>query len=247
MSGQHSNSTKRALCDALEALSSSSSLPTEKRRQALPHLYRHAVALAEERAVGLPGTAHDELVSTVGERVAIALERLDTGTPPAQQAAYLDGQLHHALADAGRNADPLGRGPRALRRHYEEACEAVAQANGALPASWERSEILDEVVGTGKPVLRLLVGQGVGPDEAAARLGGAGNARDDDPAEAVVLASVRHQVARAIASHPDRAVREYLFKVAAGLSARRPKDFHARLGPTLPGLIGDLLLEKNRG
>jgi hypothetical protein len=247
VSSHRSKATKRALCDTLEALSCSDDPPAQKRYQVLPDLYDHAMALATEKAQGLPGTARDELVSSLGERVAVALERLETEAPPAQQATYLDGVLRHALADAGRGVDPLGRGPRTMRRRYETTCEAVAQANGALPAQQERYEILDEIVGPGKPVLRLLVGQGMGPDEAAAHLGGAGSAQPDDPAEQVARASVRHQIAKAIAAHPDRAVREYLFKVAAGLTARRPSDFHARLGRALPELIGDLLLERDCG
>jgi hypothetical protein len=112
---QHcSKATKRALCDTLEAVSRSGDPPARKRERILPHLYSHAMAVAKEKAQGLPAVARDELVSAVGERVAVALERLEMGAPPAQQATYLDRVLHHALADAGRSADPLGRGPRKL-------------------------------------------------------------------------------------------------------------------------------------
>lgn len=210
----------------------------------MPVLWQHAQALAAERASGLPATAHDELVSSVGERVALAIGRLDWSAPPAQQAAYLDSQLHHALADAGRAADHLGRGPRALRRRYEARCEAMAQANGSLPALAERQEVLDDLVGTGKPVLRLLVGQGMSPEEAVVRVSSPGHDLSEDPAEIVTLAATRRQVARAIAAHPDREVRKFLFNVAAGLSARRPRDFQRRLGPTLPQVIGALLEER---
>lgn len=241
-----SNATKHALCDALEEVSASGDPPERKRDRVLPHLYKHAVTLAEEKAVGLAPTAREDLVSAVGERAATALERLETEAPPAQQAAYLDRVLHHALADAGRSADPLGRGPRRLRRQYEARCEAASRSCGGAVPKQAQDEILDEIVGQGKPALRLMVGHGMPPGEAAACLGSGGD-QARDPAETVVLASVRHQVARAIAAHPDPAVREYLFMVAAGLSAKRPKHFHARLGPALPELIGDLLMEKNCG
>lgn len=240
--------TKRVLCDTLEALfTDEGPPPDEKKRLVLPYVYRHAVALAEERSRGLPSAAHDELVSSVGERAAIVVQRLDTTVPPAQQATFIDGQLHHALADAGRAADPLGRGPRTLRRRFEAACEARAQSNGALPALAEREDVLDEIVGPEKPALRLLVGHGVTPDEAVAHVSGRCEQEASDPGEAVVVAAARHQIAKAIAAHPDRGVREYLFKVAAGLTARRPADFQARLGPTIPALIGAWFLEENCG
>ena len=244
---QSPKATKRALCNVLEALAGENVPPNEKHQKALPHLYRHAVALAEERSRWLPGTAHDELVSSVGERVVAALGRLDWSTPPAQQATFLDGQIHHALADAGRAADRLGRGPRALRRRYEATCETMAQANGALPAFAAQQEVLDDLVGPAKPVLRLLVGQGMAPEEAVARTSSIGHSASEDPAEVVATASAQRQIAKAIAAHPDQAVREYLFRVATGLSARRPRDFHARLGPTIPELISSLLLKEHCG
>ena|GEM_PF-4302268 len=239
--------TKRVLCDTLEHLASSGLPETAKRREVLPVLWRHAVALAKERAADLPGTAHDELVSTLGERVVTALDRLDLCAPPAQQAAYLDRLLHHALADAGRNLDPFGRGPRALRRRYEAALEDAAQARGALPTTSEQDQLLDDVVGGEHPVLRLIVGAGMGPDEAVAHVTRAGEpGPDDDPASTVVVTMARRQIARAIADHPDEAVREYLAKVAAGLKARRPTNFHRRLGPALPALVASLVIDEAR-
>ena len=217
-----------------------------KRADILPYLYSHAIALAEERAEGLPGTAHDELISAVGERAVIGLQKLDAGAPPAQQATYLDRLLHHALVDACRKLDPLGRGPRALRRHYEARVEAVTQARGALPRTRELDQILDDVVGAGRPALRLLVGTGMGPAEAVEHLVGNGD-RGDDPGEAAVVAISRRHIAKAIAAHPDEEVRAYLFKVAQGLAARKPADFQHRLGPTLPALILSLVIDDVRG
>ena len=240
--------TKRALCDTLERLSFYDGPGDAKRAEILPDLYRHAVTLAEERAQSLPGTAHDELVSAVGERALIGLGKLDVDAPSAQQAAYLDRLLHHALADACRALDPLGRGPRVLRRRYEARVEAVTQASGALPGTCELDHILDDVVGTRRPTLRLIVGTGMGPAEAVTRVTRADEDNyGGDPAEAVAVAMARRQVAKAIAAHPDEAIREYLSKVAAGLAARRPADFHRRLGPTLPALIASLVLDGARG
>lgn len=240
-----SASTKRQLCDTVEALSLSGKPDDERRAELLPAVYRHAIALAEERAAGLPGLARDELVSTLGERVTVALRRLDLGTPPAQQAAYLDRLLHHALADACRSLDPLGRGPRALRRRYQEALEERAQAIGSVPATPERNQILDEVVGQAPPALRLVVGHGMHPAGAAARVTGSDGAVErSHPGETVVTAMIRRKIAKVIAAHPDAAVREYLFKVAAGAAARRPADFDNRLGPTLPRLLAALVAEQ---
>ena len=237
--------TKRALCDLLEKLSFSEGPGDAKRAEILPYLYRHAVALAEERAANLPGAAHDELVSAVGERALVGLGKLDIDAPSAQQAAYLDRVLHHALADACRALDPLGRGPRVLRRSYEARVEAFAQTRGALPGTRELDRILDDVVGKRRPTLRLIVGTGMSPAEAVTRVA---RADEDncagDPAEAVAVAMARRQVAEAIARHPDQTVREYLAKVAAGLTARRPADFDRRLGPTLPTLIASLVLDE---
>ncbi|HLI31147.1 MAG TPA: hypothetical protein VKU89_00195, partial [Solirubrobacteraceae bacterium] len=203
--------------------------------------YEHALALAEERANALPGSARDELASTVGERVAVAMERLDMSLPPAQQATYLDRLLRHALADASRSLDPLGRGPRSLRRRYEAALEAKAQKDGRLPGSAEQERVLDELVGARQPALRLLVGAGMHPAEAVSHMTRAAEASTaDDAGEVVATAMARRQIAKAIASHPDAAVREYLFKVAAGMSARKPADFRRRLGPALPALIASL-------
>jgi hypothetical protein len=242
--GPRSARTKRALCDTLERLSFTGSPDDAKRDEILPVLYRHAVAMAEERAEELPGTVHNELISTLGERAVVGLKKLDIHAPPAQQAAYLDRLLHHALADACRNLDPLGRGPRALRRRYEARVEASAQARGALPGTPEQDRILDDVVGRGRPTLRLLVGTGMVPAEAVARVTRAGEpTRDNDPAETVVVAMARREIARAIARHPDRVVREYLFNVAAGLNAKKPTGFHQRLGPTLPALLASLVLD----
>lgn len=175
------------------------------------------------------------------------MERLDICTPPAQQAAYLDRLLHHAPSDACRNLDPLGRGPRALRRRYEAALEEAAQNGGALPTTPEQDRILDDVVGKGRPMLRLLVGTGMGPAEAVARATRADEpALDEDPASTVMVAMARRQIARAIADHPDEAVREYLLKVAAGLKVRKPTNFHSRLGSTLPALVSSLVLDGAR-
>lgn len=239
--------TKRALCDILEVLSKESAPPDEHRRRVLPVLWQHAKALTEERAQGLPPSARDEIVSTAGERVTVALQRLDLSAPPAQQATFLDAQLHHALADAGRASDPLGRGPRTLRRRYEATCEALAQAHGAMPALAERQEVLDELVGPDKPVLRLLVGQGMSPDVAVAYVDNTVRAVADDPCEIVSKQAVRRQLAKAIADHPDREVRQFLFSVAAGISTRQPRNFYSRLGPALPQVIGSLLLEEPCG
>jgi hypothetical protein len=234
--------TKRALCDTLEALSSEEAPPAAKRAAVLPVLYVQALALAEERASGLPGSAHDELASSVGERAAIAIDRLDLALPPAQQATYLDRLLRHALADASRNLDPLGRGPRSLRRRYEAALEAKAQQDGHLPGTAEKDKVLDELVGNRQPTLRLLVGSGVHPAEAVVHVTRANETNaGDDTGEVVTTAMARRQIAKAIASHPDKGVREYLFKVATGMSARKPADFHRRLGPTLPALIASLV------
>jgi len=234
--------TKRALCDTLEALSLEEASPQSKKEALLPVLYEHALALAEERASGLPGTARDELASTVGERVAIAIEKLDLALPPAQQATYLDRLLRHALADASRNLDPLGRGPRSLRRRYEAVLEAKAQQDGHLPGTADQERLLDELVGNKQPTLRLLVGAGMHPAEAVSHVTRADQTNPgDDAGELVATAMARRQIARAIASHPDKAVREYLFKVATGISARKPADFNRRLGPTLPSLIASLV------
>lgn len=236
--------TKRALCDTVERLSLSDQPGDAKRAEILPDLYRHAVTLAEERAQNLPGVTHDELVSAVGERTVIGLAKLDMEAPPAQQAAYLDRLLHHALADACRNLDPLGRGPRALRRRYEAKVEAVTQTCGTLPGTPQLGRILDDVVGAGRPTLRLMVGAGMSPAEAVTRVTRADQENyGGDPAEAVALATARRQIASAIAAHPDPAVRVYLSKVATGLPARRPADFHRRLGHTLPTLIASLVMD----
>jgi hypothetical protein len=225
----------------LEELSFSEAPAVAKRASVLPVLYDHALALAEQRATGLPGSARDELISTVGERVAIAIERLDLSLPPAQQATYLDRLLQHALADASRNLDPLGRGPRSLRRRYEAALEEKAQQDGRLPGAAEQAQVLDEIVGHEQPTLRLLVGAGMGPAEAVSHVTRADQAYASDAGEAATTALARHQIAKAIAAHPDKAVREYLFKVATGIAARKPADFHRRLGPDLPALIASLL------
>jgi hypothetical protein len=116
-----------------------------------------------------------------------------------------------------------------------------------LLALAEREDVLDEIVGPEKPALRLLVGHGVTPDEAVAHVSSRCEQETSDPGEAVVVAAARHQIAQAIAAHPDRGIREYLFKVAAGLAARRPANFQARLGSTIPALIGAWFLEENYG
>lgn len=235
--------TKAALCDTLERLSKDGAPDHEKRDEILPALYRHAVALAEESAASLPQVARDELVSTLGERAALGLGKLDLKAPPAQQAAYLDRVLHHALADACRAVDPLGRGPRTLRKRYEDLVEERAKQDGSMPAPSERSRILDEVASKCRPILKLIVSSGMSPEEAVTH-----SVRPTtpewcgDPADTVSVAAARRQIARAIAEHPDQAVREYLFEVAAGMKAREPADFHRRLGPTLPALIASLAM-----
>jgi hypothetical protein len=231
------------LCDTLERLSKDGAPDHEKRDEILPVLYRHAVALAEERASNLPQVARDELVSTLGERAAVGLGKLDLDAPPAQQAAYLDKLLHHALADACRSLDPLGRGPRTLRKHYEDILEEAAKKRGSMPSSAERSRILEEVASKCRPVLKLIVSSGMCPDEAVAY-----STRPvppewcTDPADLISVAAARRQIAKAIANHPDEDVREYLFGVAAGMKASKPADFHRRLGPTLPALIASLAM-----
>lgn len=239
---QHWSKAKRRLCDVIEEVSTASVGDDEKLEVILPALLAYARALAEQRDTELPGSTLDELVSTLGERCAVAVGRLDLTAPPAQQVTYLDSTLRHGLADACRNLDPLGRGPRQLRQHYEAALEAHVDANREIPDHARRSRILDDVVGDGaKPALRLLVGHGMTPSEAvgrvtAAPLGG------EDPAEVVVAEAVRARIAEAIASHPDDDVRDYLYKVAAGVSVRRPVGFYDRLGPTLPALLSSLLI-----
>lgn len=243
--GPRSGSTKRVLADTVEALSGSRMDPDHKREVLLPVVYRHARTLAEERAATLPGTAHDELVSEAGERAAVALRRLDLDSPPAQQVAYVDRLLRHAVSDACRTLDPLGRGPRGLRRQFESAMEERAQRSGSEPGQVERDAVLDRVVGTGRPVLRMIVGHGMTPDTSVAAFAGAGAPGDSaDPAEITVLNMARSRINIAIDSHPDPEVREYLSKVADGLRARRPSNFHRRLGPTLPQLLASLLLEE---
>ena len=214
----------------------------EKLEAILPALLAYARALAEQRDAELPGSTLDELVSTLGERCAIAVGRLDLSARPAQQVTYLDSTLRHGLADACRNLDPLGRGPRQLRRHYEAALEAHVDANREIPDHASRTRILDDVVGDdAKPALRLLVGHGMTPSEAVGQITTAPLA-GEDPAELVIAKTVRRRIAEAIASHPDDDVRDYLYKVAAGVSARRPVAFRTRLGPTLPALLSSLLI-----
>ena len=237
----HPSPEKRRLCDVVEEMSCSDLDDETKLERILPPLHRYAEALSEERAAELPGTTFDELVSTLGERCVSALERLDLRMPPAQQVTYLHSTLQYALADACRNLDPLGRGPRRLRRRLEAVVDAHASAHGTPPDVAERERMLGEVVGDGaKPTLRLLVGYGMTPAEAVRCM--TEPAAVEDPADTVVASLVRRQIAQAVASHPDRAVREYLYKVAAGISARRPADFRGRLGPTLPALLAALLL-----
>jgi len=214
----------------------------EKLEAILPALLAYARSLAERRDAQLPGSTLDELTSTLGERCALAVGRLDLTAPPAQQVTYLDSALRHALADACRNLDPLGRGPRKLRQHYEAALEAHVGTNREIPDAAKRARILDEVVGEdAKPALRLLVGHGMTPSEAVGQITTA-PLTQEDPAELVVARAARRQIAEAIASHPDDTIRDYLYKVASGVSTRRPAAFRTRLGPTLPALLSALLL-----
>jgi len=239
---QHWSKAKRRLCDVIEEVSVASVADDVKLETILPALLAYARALAEQRDAELPGSTLDELVSTLGERCAIAAGRLDLTAPPAQQVTYLDSTLRHGLADACRNLDPLGRGPRRLRQRYEAALEAHAELNQEPPDPASREQILDDVVGVAaKPALRLLVGHGMTPPEAVGRITTA-PLTGEDPAETVVAEAVRARIAEAIASHPDDDVRDYLHKVAAGVSASRPVGFHDRLGPTLPALLLSLLI-----
>lgn len=236
----HWAKAKRRLCDVVEEMSYSDRDDHEKLEAILPALLAYARALAEGRDARLAGTTLDELVSTLGERCAVAVRRLDLSAPPARQVTYLDSALRHGLADACRNLDPLGRGVRTLRRIYEAKFESHVEVNKAIPGPRQQARLLDDVVGEdAKPALRLLVGQGISPSEAAGHI--VPLATPEDPAEVVIAKSARRQIAAAIASHPDD-VRDYLYKVAAGVSARRPAGFHARLGPTLPALLSSLLL-----
>lgn len=236
-----SSPAKRRLCDVVEEMSLLDLSAAEKRERILPALHGYAQALAEQRAANLPGTTIDELVSTLGERCAAASRQLDLDAPPARQVTYLDSVLRHGLADACRNLDPLGRGPRRLRRRFEAAVEDHFDGHRALPSVKDRSSMLDTVVGSdAKPALKLLVGHGMSPDEAAGHM--ADSSPADDPGDMVAAKLLRRQIAKAIEAHPDRAIREYLFKVADGINARQPDRFHDRLGPTLPALLAELLL-----
>lgn len=238
---QHWSRAKRRLCDVIEEMSCSDLEPEKKLEEILPVLLAYARALAEGRDADLAGETLDELVSTLGERCALVAGRLDLSAPPAQQVTYLDSALRHGLADACRNLDPLGRGPRKLRRIFEAELEVHVECNGESPSPQQQSKMLDDVVGEGaKPALRLLVGHGMPPAEAAWRI--SPSSAPEDPAETVVAKTIRSQIAAAIASHPDRDVRDYLYKVAAGVAARRPAGFHSRLGPALPALLSSLLL-----
>lgn len=231
-----SASTKRRLADAIEAASLSSAEPSAKRETLVDVVYNHARMLASERAASLPNMVHDDLISEVGERTALALARLDLDAPPAQQVAYLDGQLRHALADACRAVDPLGRGPRALRKRFESAWDEAAQRWGREPSHSEQEAILEELVGTKSPVLRMIVGHGVTPAAGVAAYSGEG--RDgEDISERVASDLARAEIAEAVTSHPDPEIGEYLAKVASGERARRPSNFHRRLGPTLSQVV----------
>lgn len=258
---------KWRLCDTLERVSRAEAPDEDKRAEILPDLYRYGIALAEQRAAKLVGTDQDELVSTIGERIAVSLPKLDLNAPPAQQVTYLDGLLHHALTDACRALDPLGRGPRKLRRRYAAEVEAATvQAQGELHRS-ERDRILDDLAGTGGPALKLIVGTEMSPAEAIARVAGdpspthrpsrtsgtrrhqaavpseLGSAYGDNPAETVVVAMAREQILKAIEARPGP-VREYLLKVLEGLPVgRKPANFNRRLGPTLPALIASLVMD----
>lgn len=231
-----SASTKRRLADAVEAASLSSAEPSTKREALVEVVYEHAKTLASERAATLPGSIHDDLVSEMGERTTIALARLDLNAPPAQQVAYLDSQLRHALADACRAVDPLGRGPRTLRKRFESAWDEAAQRWGREPDTAEREAMLEDLVGVKNPVLRMMVGHAVTP-----AVGVAAYLREDrdggDPSERVASNLARAEIAKALASHPDAEIKEYLAKVAVGVRAKRPSNFHRRLGPTLPQVI----------
>lgn len=240
---RRSSSTKRRLADAVEAASQSQDDPDSKRAGLVEVLYQHAEMLASERAVGLPAMVHDDLVSGVGERVAVALARLDLDAPPAQQVAYLDGQIHHALADACRAVDPLGRGSRTLRKSFELSWEEAAQRLGAEPGGSVRETILDQLVDGCSSVLRSVVGYGISPERSAAVHAGDAVV-DADISGQVVVNLGRTQLLEAVAAHPDPDVREYLVKVAAGERARRPPNFHRRLGPTVPQILAAYARER---
>jgi hypothetical protein len=235
---RRSASTKRVLADAVEAASGSGASYTSKRSALVKVLFAHAKMLASERAAGLPVSVHDDLVSGLGERVAVALDRLDLDAPPAQQVAYLDGQLHHALIDACRAVDPLGRGPRTLRKAYESAWEEAAQRNGAEPDVSQRDALLDEVVQGGSPVLRAIVSYGTSAENHMTTASPSGAC---DASEQVIAGLMRTEVEGVISAHPDPEVKEYLIKVAAGERVRRPANFHRRLGPTLPQVLDSYL------
>jgi len=238
---QHWPSAKRRLCDVVEEMSLSGLDDERKLEAILPVLLGYARALAEGRDADLAGSTLDELVSTLGERCALAVARLDLSALPAQQVTYLDSALRHGLADACRNLDPLGRGPRKLRRLYEAELDTHVEASGEVPGVRLQARMLDGVVGgDAKPALRLLVGHGMTPAEAAWCV--TPSASSEDPAETVVAETARRQIAAVIATHPDDDVRDYLYKVAAGVSARRPPGFRDRLGSTLPALLSSLLL-----
>lgn len=232
-----SASTKRRLADAVEAAAASSAEAASKRDALVEAVYAHAKMLASERAAVLPGSVHDDLVSEMGERTTVALSRLDLEAPPAQQVAYLDSQLRHALADACRAVDPLGRGPRALRKRFESVWEEAAQRWGREPDHADREAMLDDLVGSGaSPVLRTIVGHADSPTAGLVAHLGPGHP-GADPAEAASAAMGRAEVASVVAAHPDTEIRDYLAKVAMGAAARKPSNFHRRLGPTLPQVL----------
>jgi len=237
--------SKANLCKLIASLAASELTEQAKRAKVMPALWEYAKALTVERgrAVHMTDAETEELMSYVAERAVIAIERLDLGALPGQQATYLDQVLRHAMADGMRSMDELGRKARKMRKSFEQSLEARTNSKRRSLSNQEREELLDSVVGKkANTVVRMLISNGMTPSQAIAAI--SHDEAIDDPTESIAAKLAREKIFAAIASHPDHVVREYLLRVAADMPARKPRDFNRRLGATLPALLTSLLFDE---